>query len=101
MQRRTSFERLLSPAFELNAPLLAALLPALLAAIGDVDVLEVDGLTAFRYASVYFDTDSFDSYLGAARRRPTVEGRHLLIAPIHIHCINALVPYQFTNTSKS
>ena len=33
-------------------------------------VLEIDGLRAFHYQSVYFDTPVLDSYLGAARRRP-------------------------------
>lgn len=33
-------------------------------------VLEIDGQRTFAYRSVYFDTPSFDSYLGAARRRP-------------------------------
>lgn len=32
--------------------------------------LEIDGLRRFRYESVYFDTPGWDSYLGAARRRP-------------------------------
>lgn len=37
---------------------------------GDVRVLQIDGRRAFGYRSVYFDTPAFDSYLGAARRRP-------------------------------
>lgn len=32
--------------------------------------LDIDGLRSFRYESLYFDTDSHLSYLGAARRRP-------------------------------
>lgn len=32
-------------------------------------VLEIDGRRSFAYRSVYFDTPSFDSYLGAAYRR--------------------------------
>ena len=32
--------------------------------------LEIDGLRRFRYESIYFDTAAWDSYLGAARRRP-------------------------------
>lgn len=35
-----------------------------------VRVLEIDGQRRFGYRSVYFDTPAFDSYLGAARRRP-------------------------------
>lgn len=33
-------------------------------------VLEIDGRRTFRYESIYFDTDAWDSYLGAAHRRP-------------------------------
>jgi hypothetical protein len=32
--------------------------------------LDIDGLRRFRYESIYFDTQCWDSYLGAARRRP-------------------------------
>ena len=32
--------------------------------------LEIEGRRRFRYESVYFDTPGWDSYLGAARRRP-------------------------------
>lgn len=40
--------------------------------LGDLDAraLDIDGLRTFRYESVYFDTAAWDSYLGAARRRP-------------------------------
>jgi hypothetical protein len=37
---------------------------------GDAAVLEIDSRRHFGYRSVYFDTPSFDSYLGAARKRP-------------------------------
>ena len=37
---------------------------------GQANVLEIDGRRTFRYRSVYFDTPEYDSYLGAARRRP-------------------------------
>lgn len=37
---------------------------------GEVRVLDIDGRRGFRYESLYFDTPEFDSYLGAARRRP-------------------------------
>ena len=33
-------------------------------------ILEIEGRRLFSYRSVYFDTPAFDSYLGAARRRP-------------------------------
>lgn len=33
--------------------------------------LEIDGARSFRYRSVYFDTPQLDSYLAAARRRPS------------------------------
>lgn len=33
-------------------------------------VLQIDGLRSFRYTSTYFDTESFDSFLHTARRRP-------------------------------
>jgi hypothetical protein len=53
--------------------------------IGEVDaglgVLEIDGVRAFRYESVYFDTPALDSYLGAAhgrRRRFKVRTRSYL-----------------------
>lgn len=36
----------------------------------DARVLEIDGRRVSGYESVYFDTPAFDSYLGAARRRP-------------------------------
>ena len=36
----------------------------------EVRVLDIDGRRGFRYESLYFDTPEFDSYLGAARRRP-------------------------------
>jgi VTC domain len=36
----------------------------------DARVLDIDGRRSFRYESLYFDTPAFDSYLGAARRRP-------------------------------
>lgn len=36
----------------------------------DARVLQIDGRRCFSYQSVYFDTPAFDSYLGAARRRP-------------------------------
>jgi hypothetical protein len=36
----------------------------------DVQVLEIDGRRTFDYESTYFDTPSYASYLGAARRRP-------------------------------
>lgn len=42
---------------------------AVLAGI-EARALEIDGLRRFRYESVYFDTPGWDSYLGAARRRP-------------------------------
>lgn len=51
-------------------------LGALIGLLGDPDgpepgvrVLEVDGLRAFAYRSVYFDTAELSCYLGAARRR--------------------------------
>jgi hypothetical protein len=34
-------------------------------------VLEIDDRRSFRYESVYFDTSTFDSYLMAARQRPS------------------------------
>ena len=37
---------------------------------GEAAVLEIGGRRLFGYRSVYFDTPSFDSYLGAAHRRP-------------------------------
>lgn len=37
---------------------------------GEARVLEIEGRRRFGYRSVYFDTPVFDSYLGAARRRP-------------------------------
>lgn len=44
---------------------------ALLCELGpSVRVLEIDGRRSFGYESIYFDTPEFDSYLGAARRRP-------------------------------
>ncbi|MGB0114579.1 MAG: polyphosphate polymerase domain-containing protein [Ilumatobacteraceae bacterium] len=36
----------------------------------DVRVLDIDGRRMFGYESVYFDTPRFDSFLGAAHRRP-------------------------------
>lgn len=48
-----------------------AQLAALLDRVGDeARVLEIDGRRGFRYQSIYFDTPAFDSYLGAAHRRP-------------------------------
>jgi hypothetical protein len=35
----------------------------------EVAVLRIDGASSFRYDTVYFDTPSLDSYLGAAHRR--------------------------------
>jgi hypothetical protein len=44
----------------------------LIARIGsELQVLEIDGLRSFEYETVYFDTEDFDSYLAAARSRPT------------------------------
>jgi hypothetical protein len=46
-------------------------------------ILEIDGHRQFDYRSVYFDTPTFDSYLGAARQRPDrfkVRSRHYLDA---------------------
>lgn len=48
-----------------------ALLPVILDRLpAGVRVLEIDGLRAFDYRSVYFDTPTLASYLLAARRRP-------------------------------
>lgn len=48
-----------------------AQLDAVLGRVADVvAVLDIDGQRRFDYRSVYFDTPSFDSYLGAARKRP-------------------------------
>ena len=44
---------------------------ALLCELGPATrVLEIEGRRGFGYESIYFDTPEFDSYLGAARRRP-------------------------------
>jgi hypothetical protein len=46
-------------------------LDAMLELIADGSrVLEIDGARRFRYESMYFDTATFESYFGAARRRP-------------------------------
>jgi hypothetical protein len=46
-------------------------LDALVERVGDqTRVLDIDGRRTFGYESVYFDTPRFDSYLGAAHRRP-------------------------------
>jgi VTC domain len=37
---------------------------------GDMRARDIAGRRGFRYESLYFDTPDFDSYLGAARRRP-------------------------------
>lgn len=51
------------------------MLPATSAAelLGEIEAraLEIDELRSFRYESVYFDTEAWDSYLLAARRRPS------------------------------
>lgn len=44
-------------------------LPRLLAAAGDMLVLDIDGSRAFRYESVYFDTAGLLAYQQAARGR--------------------------------
>lgn len=49
----------------------AAQLRSALDAVADrTRTLDIDGRRSFAYESVYFDTIRFDSYLGAARRRP-------------------------------
>ena len=65
LQTRTDRKYLLTPA-QLDT-LLDTLLDRVAA---DVRVLDIDGRRGFRYESLYFDTPEFDSYLGAARRRP-------------------------------
>src|SRR5688572_5124958 len=48
---------------------------------GGLGVLDIAGVRAFRYESVYFDTPALDSYLGAAhgrRRRFKVRTRSYL-----------------------
>lgn len=51
---------------------------------GEVRVLDMGGLRRFGYESLYFDTPGFDSYRGAAHRRPNrfkVRTRRYLDAP--------------------
>ncbi len=49
----------------------AEVLAELIGLLGaETRVLEIDGARSFGYESLYFDTAEFDSYLGAARRRP-------------------------------
>lgn len=65
------------------APDLAGLFPRLPAG---VRVLEIDGRLHASYTSTYFDTPTFDSYLGAARSRPNrfkVRVRTYLDSDVH------------------
>ncbi len=45
-------------------------LDELVAALPPSRALSIDGVTSFRYESVYFDTDELTSYAAAAKRRP-------------------------------
>ena len=56
--------------YVLTADELGALLESLSGVRDDVRILDIDGCRWFRYESIYFDTERFDSYRLAAHRRP-------------------------------